>query len=90
MKEYYVTKRYVDADEDEGFRVEKIKTGNKDITKKIDTDNLFEDDEDLVEYLSEVFDLDPDEIEVIEEELKVEFSGNPNKLDPDGAGTIQG
>lgn len=90
MKEYYVTKRYVDADEDEGFFVEKIKTGNKDITKKIDTENLFEDDDDLIEYLSEVFDQDPDDIEVIEEELKVEFSGKPDKLDPDGAGMIQG
>lgn len=92
MKEYYVTKRYVDTDEDEGFYVEKIRTGNKDITRKIDAENLFEDDDDLVEYLSEVFDQDPDEIQIIEEELKVEYSGNPdkNKLDPDDAGMIQG
>lgn len=91
MKEYLVTKRYVDADEEEGFFVEKIAgPDKKDITKKIDTDTLFEDDDALVEYLAEVFDEDIDDIEVVEQELKVEFSGNPDKLDPDGAGMIQG
>lgn len=89
MKQYFVTKRYADADEDEGFYVDKIRVGNKDITKKIDAENLFEDDDDLAEYLSEVFDEDFDEIEIVEEELRVEFSGKPDKLDPDGAGRIQ-
>ncbi len=90
MKEYYVTKNYVDANEDEGFFVEKIRTDNKDITRKIDIDSIFEDDDDLVEYLAEVFDQDPDDIEVIEEEHKIEFSGDTNKLDPDDKGMIQG
>lgn len=91
MKEYFVTKKYVDADEDEGFFVEKIKgPDRKDITKKFDTESLFEDDDDLVEYIAEVFNEDMDDIEIVEEELKVEFSGNPDKLDPDGAGMIQG
>ncbi|HEX3006679.1 MAG TPA: hypothetical protein VHO90_03585 [Bacteroidales bacterium] len=89
MKEYHVVKKYADADEDEGFYVEKITAGNKDITKKIDKETLFEDDDDLVEYLAEAFDQDPDDIEVIEDELKVEFQGNSDKLDPDGAGMIQ-
>jgi peptide subunit release factor 1 (eRF1) len=89
MKEYHVVKKYADADEDEGFYVEKVTAGNKDITKKIDKETLFEDDDDLVEYLAEVFDQDPDDIEVIEDELKVEFQGNSDKLDPDGAGMIQ-
>ena len=89
MKEYFVTKKYLDADEDEGFYVEKIRTGNKDVTRKIDIDNIFEDDDDLVDYIAEVFDQDPDEIEIIEEELKVEFSGDSDKIDPGGAGRIQ-
>jgi hypothetical protein len=89
MKQYHVTKRYADANEDEGFFVDKIRLGNKDITKKIDAENLFEDNDDLAEYLSEVFDEDFDDIEIVEEEFKVEFSGKPNKLDPDGTGRIQ-
>lgn len=90
MKEYYVTKRYADTDESEGFFIEKIRTGSKDITNKIDAENLFEDDDDLAEYLSEVFDQDFDDIQIIEEEIKVEFSGNKGKLDPDDTGMIQG
>lgn len=91
MKEYHVTKKYIDADEDEGFYVQKIKgPDNKDITKVIDKELLFEDDDALVEYLAEVFDQDPDDIEVIEDELTVEFTGSPDKLDPDGAGMIKG
>lgn len=90
MKEYYVTKRYVDVDEDEGFFVEKIlNEQKKDITSKIDTSVQFEDDDDLVDFLAEVFNQDIDDIQVIEEETKVEFSGNPGNLDPDGAGMIQ-
>jgi hypothetical protein len=91
MKEYHVTKQYVDADEDQGFHVVKIKSPeNKDITSKIDRETLFDDDDDLVDYLAEVFDQDPDDIEVIEDELTVEYSGNEEKLDPDGAGMIKG
>ena len=87
MIEYRVTKKYLDDDEEEGFFVEKLRgPDNKDVTKRIDTDTLFEDDDDLVDYLAEVFNEDADDIQVIEEAPKMEFSGNPDKLDPDGAG----
>jgi hypothetical protein len=91
MKEYYVTKRHVDVDEDEGFFVEKILNDQrKDITSKIDASVQFEDDDDLVDFIAEVFNEDIDDILVIEEETRVEFSGDPGKLDADGAGMIQG
>lgn len=93
MIEYRVTKRYIDVDEDEGFYVEKlVGPDNKDITKMMDTDINFEDDDELVEFLSEVFDQDPEEIDLIEEDLIVEYSGadQNEKLDPDNAGIIKG
>lgn len=91
MREYFVTKKYVDVDEDEGFFVEKLlDEKRKDITSKIDTSVQFEDDDDLVDFLAEMFDQDIDDIEVVEESSTVEFSGDPDKLDPDGAGMIQG
>lgn len=83
MKEYHVIKKYVDVDEDEGFYVEKIKGPNKkDITSKIDKDLKFDDDDDLVEYLAEIFNQDPDDMEIIEDETLVEYSSNRD-IDPE-------
>jgi hypothetical protein len=50
------------------FSIERLKDQDgKDLTSKIDTDLIFEDDDDLIDYLSEVFDYDPDEVDIKEE-----------------------
>lgn len=51
------------------FSIERLKDEDgKDLTSKIDTDLIFEDDDDLIDYLSEVFDYDPDEVDIKEVE----------------------
>lgn len=83
MKEYHVIKKYVDIDEEEGFYIENIKDPNKkDITSKIDTEVRFEDDDELIEYLAQVFNEDPDEIDINEIETTVEYTGSTD-LDPE-------
>lgn len=50
------------------FSIEKLKDADgEDLTSKIDTELIFEDDDDLIDYLSEVFDYDPDEVDIKEE-----------------------
>ncbi|NJK87732.1 MAG: hypothetical protein HC906_18895 [Bacteroidales bacterium] len=49
------------------FSIERLRDADgKDLTSKIDTDLIFEDDDDLIDYLSEVFDYDPDEVDIKE------------------------
>jgi hypothetical protein len=60
-------------DELETFYVVKIKDGKKDITSQIDTSAVFEGDEELAEYLGKVFNENPEDIEIIEEESSIEI-----------------
>lgn len=86
MKEFIITKRYsypLDQDNDamddsnelDRFYVKKIKSNSQDLTSQIDTNMEFEDDLDLIEYLSKVFKEDPDEIDIVEDENSLSFSG---------------
>jgi hypothetical protein len=62
------------TDDFESFCVVRLRDrDNKDLTSKIDTNFEFEDDEELTEYLAQVFNEDPDEIEIIEDESTIEF-----------------
>ena len=86
MKEFIVTKKYsatqdIDPDEIDDvneldrFNVKRVKSNSKDLTSQIDTDLEFEDDYELAVYLAKVFKEDPDNIEIVEDESTIQYSG---------------